>query len=239
MLWNELGLNAPWSVGYVSDLIESRPFANKEAWRDYYYASGEKRNEGLVKLPEPTRDILQQFHPTEDLRQKIRSLAFVDRRWNYQFGRTREDLAAKGRFLYRKLQEREATDITVEECIAHVRFRVVAETWNGLMVREKAAVAWLKQSLPSLEVRKTPGAFDYRYSVDYELYQAGKLVCGIQVKPASYQGKGLHLERARSANQRKQGLYFEEFGKPVFDMLMKGNAPLDPGFILKVKACFF
>lgn len=41
--WNELMLNDPWSVGYVSRLIESRPFNTKEEWETYYYESGKER----------------------------------------------------------------------------------------------------------------------------------------------------------------------------------------------------
>ena len=42
-IWNELKLNSPWSVGYVTNLIESSIFSSKEEWRDYYYNSGKER----------------------------------------------------------------------------------------------------------------------------------------------------------------------------------------------------
>lgn len=42
--WNELMLNDPWSVGYVSTLIEAANWKNKEEWENAYYASGHTRN---------------------------------------------------------------------------------------------------------------------------------------------------------------------------------------------------
>jgi len=42
-LWNELGLNSPWSIGYATNLIESSEFSSKEDWRDFYFDSGQKR----------------------------------------------------------------------------------------------------------------------------------------------------------------------------------------------------
>ena len=42
--WNELMLNDPWSVGYVSTLIEASNWKSKEEWEETYYASGAVRN---------------------------------------------------------------------------------------------------------------------------------------------------------------------------------------------------
>jgi len=36
-------LNDPWSVGYVTTLIELVPFLKKEDWEKFYYKSGQKR----------------------------------------------------------------------------------------------------------------------------------------------------------------------------------------------------
>ena len=47
--WNELMLNDPWSVGYVSSLIEAANWKNKEEWEETYYASGKVRNDIIDK----------------------------------------------------------------------------------------------------------------------------------------------------------------------------------------------
>ena len=48
--WNELMLNDPWSVGYVSTLIEAAIWKNKEEWEETYYASGKVRNDMINKM---------------------------------------------------------------------------------------------------------------------------------------------------------------------------------------------
>ena len=48
--WNNLMLNDPWSVGYVTTLIELVPFEKKEDWENFYYESGQKRELEIAKL---------------------------------------------------------------------------------------------------------------------------------------------------------------------------------------------
>lgn len=43
--WNALMLNDPWSVGYVSTLIELQSWQSKEEWEEFYYEA-----ENSVKL---------------------------------------------------------------------------------------------------------------------------------------------------------------------------------------------
>lgn len=40
--WNQWMLNDPWSVGYVSQLIETKKWSSKEEWESFYYDSGGK-----------------------------------------------------------------------------------------------------------------------------------------------------------------------------------------------------
>ena len=49
-LWNNLMLNDPWSVGYVTTLVEMKPFSKKEEWERFYYETGEKRNSQINKF---------------------------------------------------------------------------------------------------------------------------------------------------------------------------------------------
>ena len=46
-MWNKLMLNDPWSVGYVSSLIETKEWQTKEEWENFYYNSGEERKRKL------------------------------------------------------------------------------------------------------------------------------------------------------------------------------------------------
>lgn len=217
-LWNELKLNDPWSVGYVSMLIESEPFKNKEDWEAFYYASGEKRNTHLAQknydlqafFNEPLRKLTDPF--------KIKKLPTELKNLNFHYGRTPEQLARKGLLLYEYMGNNHWA-LTVEECVACVRFRVICETWNGIIIRERRAIGFFKKTFPELQFRKTAGDFDHRYAVDYEIFKNGKLVCGIQIKPKSYLYRNPYINAARRANQYKNEQYLQKFGKPVFDVI--------------------
>lgn len=42
-IWNDLMLNDPWSVGYVSQLIETKEWVSKEEWEEFYYLKGKEK----------------------------------------------------------------------------------------------------------------------------------------------------------------------------------------------------
>ena len=50
--WNDLLLNDPWSVGYVSMLIELQTFHNKEEWKQFilYTSSYEVESYSMCKI---------------------------------------------------------------------------------------------------------------------------------------------------------------------------------------------
>jgi hypothetical protein len=215
--WNELRLNDPWSVGYVSTLIESRPFSTKEAWEAFYYESGAERNRQLLYHPSDIQRRLDDFALIRTNPAAIKAMPWNLRNLNYQFGRTRDQLAAKGMALYEHV--RQTVAILPDECAEAVRFRTICETWNGIILRERHTIATLQKIFPVLEFRKTDGAFDHSYAVDYELYFKDKLVCGIQIKPPSYLRHTSYIDKARQGNQRKNKEYHQRFGRPVVDVI--------------------
>ena len=73
-LWNQLALNDPWSVGYVSNLIESKNFNYKEEWEEFYYSSGKERGELIKKLPSDQRSILNNFLLVKQNRNQVLDL---------------------------------------------------------------------------------------------------------------------------------------------------------------------
>ena len=223
--WNMLRLNDPWSVGYVSTLIESQPFSEKEEWETFYYESGRQRESLINELSEQERTILN------DSLLKKRNPAAIDRlSWrlkelNLQYGRTTNQMAEKGRILFDHLQG-SGTNITLAECIECVRFRTICETWNGIVIRERNTVATLGHSFSNVEFVKTTGAFDHQYAVDYEIFAQGKAVCGIQVKPKSYMSEAPYVKKAREANREKNRLYKQEFGRNVYDVIAESNGAI-------------
>lgn len=234
-LWNRLMLNDPWSVGYVTTLIESRIFENKEAWEEFYYASGEERDKKMSALPPEISKMLNYDALIRKDKAKVQSLKWDLKNLNFQYGRTKPLMVKKGKLLYRGAQYFNI-EISEAECIEAVRFRVICQTWNGVVIREKNAVEYLQKLFPKIEFRKTDGKFDHRYAVDFEAYKNGHLICGLQIKPPSYlRSKAPYVLTAKKANERKNGLYFSQYGKPVFDIIFGKGKIENPDAISKIK----
>ena len=220
--WNNLYLNDPWSVGYVSTLIETQNFATKEAWEQFYYESGALRNQHISKRSEGDKQILNDFALKYANPNKINDLSWDIKNINFQYGRTEIQLAEKGKALFDYVCSKNI-NISLEECTECVRFRTICETWNGIIIREKNTVETLKLKFPQLQFEKTVGEFDHKFAVDYELKLSERLICGIQIKPKSYLGNALYLMKAQQANKYKNAQYLQSFGKPVFDIISQLN----------------
>ncbi|MEZ4886148.1 MAG: MjaI family restriction endonuclease [Chitinophagales bacterium] len=210
-VWNELHLNDPWSVGYVATLIEEQTFAAKEDWQNYYYASGEKRQTGLLQLDTALQNTLQNSLLKYENPAAIYQIPLPHRQLNTQFGRTKADFEAKAKIL----QSHCNIELTTEEALECVRFRVICETWNGIIVRERATVQTLQKHFPKIEFKVSDGVRDYQYAIDYELFLNGKLLGAIQIKPKSYQGNQSYLQKAKNANSRKHQAYFNTYNRNV------------------------
>lgn len=216
--WNDLCLNDPWSVGYVSTLIEVQTFLTKELWEKFYYDSGQEREQKINSLSEQERILLNEHTLKRTNPQKIDGLDWNLKNLNFQFGRTKEQLLQKGQILHDYVSQK-GIDISVEECVECVRYRTICETWNGIIIRERNTVSKLKSILPTLEFIKTDGTFDHKYAVDYELSENGNIFCGIQIKPKTYTYNTPYIVKARNANIRKNQEYFALYNRPVFDVI--------------------
>ena len=235
-LWNELMLNDPWSVGYVSTLIETQEFQNKEDWENYYYQSGEERNVKISALPIDVQSKLNDEQLVRTDRIAINSMSWDYKNLNNNQGRTREQIANKGRILYQEAQKR-GIDITEEECIEAVRFRTICQTWNGIIIRERRAIDMLQNKFPDITFQKTDGDFDYEYAVDYQLFKDKKLICGIQIKPNSYNhSRAPYVLNAKAANQRKNANYSTEFCVPVYNVFFEKGAILNQDVFTCIQA---
>jgi hypothetical protein len=212
-LWNRLRLNHPWTVGYVSSLIESKPFSTKEEWKEYYYRSGEERLKIIHQqcTEEQKKSLFDFKNPNPFLPKELKTL-------NLYYGRTEEELNKVGEYMYEKiLEEGNPYHITLGECIYMVKFRVIGETWNGIIMREQNTIKTLKKAFPTLSFKKVDGEKDFKYAIDYELYEGEKLLCAIQIKPISYKkGYSKEIVRAKMANEAKNNKYREDFHADVF-----------------------
>ena len=226
--WNDYRLNAPWSVGYVSTLIESTSFSNKEEWENYYYQSGENRTKILQNLSPVEQalledDLLIKNNPAF-IRNKIpKKLKII----NTQYGRTAVQLKRKGTILYEKVKSF-IKDISPKDCVESVRFRVICETWNGIIIREHNAILFLQKQFPALFFKKTIGDFDHRFAVDYEVFnQQNCLLGGLQIKPVSYLKSNTYILKAKAANKKKNDLYFSQYGANVIDVIAHQNGKIE------------
>lgn len=235
--WNDLRLNAPWSVGYVTSLIEARPFESPEDWARFYEERGRERQHLLAQLPESDRRLLNDFGLARTDSRRIESLPLSLKKLNFDYGRTADELAEKGHCLYERLRL-PGTGLTPELATACVRYRVLGETWNGVVLRERNTVATLQRHFPALHFEKTGGEFDHRYAVDYELFQGQTLRAGLQIKPASYViSLAPYLVKARQANAAKNQEYRRTFGCPVFDVIARSDGTLvQPGLLETLRA---
>ena len=138
-IWNHVMLNDPWSVGYVTTLIESRIFKSKEDWEEYYYFSGEQRNIQLANLSKDIADKMNDEQLIRSNKSQIENMSWNLKNLNFQFGRTKNQIAAKGKILFTEALKLNI-DISEEECIEAVRFRTICQTWNGVVIREQRTI---------------------------------------------------------------------------------------------------
>lgn len=225
-------LNDPWSVGYVTSLIELKEWSTKEEWEEYYYQSGADR----VRLAQNKISILENFQLVRLDKTTIFGLPWNIKNLNYQYGRTKDDLLRRAEVLHGYMKNL-GSSITLEQCFECVRYRTICETWNGVIIREENTVKRLKTLFGNhIEIRKTDGAIDHTYAVDYEILANGKLKFGIQIKPKSYFGNAPYLVRARNANQQKFINYQKQFGCPVYVVTSKSSGEiLNPEVIIEMQ----
>ena len=223
-IWNNLMLNDPWSVGYVSQLIETKEWNSKEEWELFYYESGEERNR---LISSDNKKILQDESLQLTQMSTIKSLPWSLKNINYQHGRTKEELVNKAC----KLQSH-VPNLTIEECFECVRFRTICETWNGIIIRENNTIKNLSNRFPQFDFKKTDGVVDHTYAVDYEIYEKEILKFGIQIKPQSYTYNTPYLQKARYANQQKNNTYKQLKGVNVLTIISKNNGEIINGEVL-------
>ena len=143
----------------------------------------------------------------------------------YIHGRSKEYLAQVGQKLYDAVKAK--LDISSEECVECVRFRVVCETWNGIIQREINTIKMLNLIYDDKFLFKKTTNFDFEYSVDYEMFYHDKLLCGIQIKPTSYlTSDAEYVERAKRYNEEKNIRYTEKYGVPVITITSDLNGSI-------------
>lgn len=230
--WNDLMLNDPWSVGYVTTLIELVPFVKKEDWESYYYESGQQRDQLVANLDVGQQNIVNDESLIRVNRNAVIQLGWDLKNLNTQYGRTKDRLHRKAQILFDTVKNN-GLGLTVDECFECVRFRIICETWNGVIVRERNTVQTLLKHFPNTEFRKVSGEMDHTFAVDYELYKSGLLTSAIQIKPESYTWSAPYIQKARNANKHKNQEYLKKFGVPVYDVIADSRGNIKNTDVLK------
>lgn len=206
-IWNKEKFNSPWLWGFVSKLAGS-DFDSKEEWIEFYYKSGEERLRIISTLSKDDQEMLLRFgFNAPD------GLSKETQKYNLYYGRTRDELLSQAKIMYNKI----SSDITLEEWIKMVEYRILKETWNGI-AREKNTICALEESVSDdlgLRFEKISPQEDFKYAVDFELFKDNELVYGIQIKPPSYMANKPYLEKAKKANYFKNQKYKNDKGVDV------------------------
>lgn len=180
---------------FVNKLDRDRFESTNKIWNDYGLNS--RKNVGTVT------DLITQV----EFKNKEEWEAYY-----YEHGRSKEYLAKVGADLHKL-----APHLTLDECIESVRFRVICQTWNGVIIRERNTIKELTHLFgDTFTFKKTNGDFDADYAVDYEMFHDNVLILGIQIKPTSYNTSDEDFIRdARKINFFKNLNYEEKFGVGV------------------------
>ena len=202
----------------MTTIIENCPCISKQEWVDYYYDTGIQRHEAIAKLDKHTADKLQNRLLKETDPESYQYMKYELKSLNYNHGRRKEDLHYKSEVLHHHAKKQIA-NLSIEDAIAAVQHRVIGETWNGIIIREKNTVAAIQKLFPSIRLHKTTGTEDHKFAVDYGVCLNDNLICGIQIKPKSYTYNTPYILKAKAANAMKNQLYSDTYGVPVIDVI--------------------
>lgn len=133
----------------------------------------------------------------------------------YEYGRSKEYLRKVAKKLYENLPDN--LDLSLDDCFNCVWYRIIGETWNGIIFREKNTVNQLSKIYNNIfKFKKTNDRLDNNYAVDYEVYYNNELICGLQIKPTSYnESNANYIMQAKKTNLEKNLKYIEIYNVPV------------------------
>lgn len=214
-VWNDCHFNSRTSIGYSMKLIkECRPRTPQD-WETYYLKSGEEGKRSIQNIPNNTS-------------KKTQSLLAKDINANH--GKTAEDLEEIAK-RFRGALASAGINVSPEQAFNYTYIRAIDEAWIGYkreMTAERALARFCRDN--SLTLSSSSTHTDLKRGVDYEIYQNGKLVCGVQVKGSAYKTavKESAACRKLDANLSKMiGKYKTEKQVPVFFMFVERNRNIE------------
>jgi hypothetical protein len=224
-IWNDLGLNRAWTIGYLTKLFKE--FTGKEyhEWETFYYQSGTERLKLIESLPSEKGQVLKNFkiHAYKQF-EDMYAITNQEKNYNAYYGRTEKELEEIGSFMYDEICKRgNRLLITANECIDFVKIRVLDEIFIGIE-REVNTIKKLQYMFPQAIFKEVSVEMDSKYAVDYEVYMEGKLVVALQIKSSHYKNDNqVVLQETKSFNHNKNREYKKAFGVDVIYVYSNEN----------------
>lgn len=216
-IWNLLSLNSPWSVGLTSYLIRQAEFDSYSDWREFYFSSGDLRLIEIEKL-EPNIQHSLIYYSAYHAQMIVNDLS----EYNdiaYRYGRSLMEFDHKAEVLCQGYFGHTGESISIAQARQLIEYRVLAETWNGIYIREVSTINKLKSIYPKLVFKSISAQKDFEYGVDYLIYYDKNLICGLQIKPLSYRSTKSYVERAKAANKAKNEKFSSIYRVSVFTIM--------------------
>jgi len=217
--WNDIQLNAGWSIGLITKIVNTNMFQSFDEWEGYYLETGLKR-QNLLKKVTPAR-----YTQLTDLRGVFTSpstfkkgLTGYEVDINEAHGRTIDELHFIGDCLYEEVVKRgNPHNLTVNDCFNFTYIRAIDEGYIGIQ-REVNTFNTLAKACPDMVFRFATATVDRFYAVDIEaLSHSGELLCGLQIKsPYFKKGKTAAMKRAMAYNKAKHTKYTNKYDVPAY-----------------------
>ena len=126
----------------------------------------------------------------------------------------------------------EITNLSKVVCFDYVKFRVLGQTWNG-MLNEINLISELKDEFPNIDFKKADYDLDENYFTDWELYSNDKLLLGLQIKPITYSYMNTpYQNQAKLNHERQRTNYKEKFKVPHFLIYYENDKLYDKQMVL-------
>jgi len=137
-------------------------------------------------------------------------LKFTKKNWEkYYFKRqSKEPLIEASDYIKQKYK------IDLVTAKKYVHFRVIGQTWNG-MINEENIIKELEKEYLNIYFLKTEYEKDEQYFTDWEAWHRKTLLFGIQIKPISYSKMFTPYQLKAKENHKKQSdKYSKKYGVP-------------------------
>lgn len=233
-IWNELGLNRSWSIGYLTKLFKEYGGKDYMEWVIFYENSGNQRLRKIMELPLQKQQLLMDFSiHRNDNASKLHTLSLEEKNLNAFHGRTKKELNEIAWHMYNAIRSQgNPLSITKAECRDFVEIRVVDEIFIGVE-REMNTLATLKKEFPTLNFKEIDVKKDAKFAVDFEVYQDDKLLLALQVKSSHYkQDNQSVLLETKVFNNEKHKNYEKSFGVNVAYVYADVNGTIEDDSLL-------